>query len=153
MRRRPAKRLNRLAVTALGIALCSLLSLSAAAELKQCSNMAASQSNSITIVELTHNASRSEDAVNRSISIDRHRELLKDSGQVDCPLLARLRYPAILVSTNPGQKCIPAAQMILVGNNPHNNRWATVAASRVSIGLAVGCVVGNVYVLRTDART
>lgn len=114
--------------------------------------MAASQISSITIVELPDNASPSEEAVNRSISMDRYRELLKDAGRVDCPLLARLGYPAILVSTNPGQKAIPAAQMIPVGNNPHNNQWATVAASRVSTGLAVGCVVGNVYVLRTDGK-
>lgn len=99
-----------------------------------------------------YNASREEDAINRSISMERYRELLKDAGQVDCPLLARLGYPAILVHTNFGQRCIPAAHMVPVGNNPHNNRWATVAASRVSTGLAVGCVVGKVYVLRTNGK-
>jgi hypothetical protein len=41
--------------------------------------------------------------------------------------------------------------MVAVGNN-HNNRMATVAASRASTGLAVGCVVGNVYALRTDGK-
>jgi hypothetical protein len=44
------------------------------------------------------------------------------------------------------------AQMIPTGNNPQNNRMATVAASRVSSGLAVGCVIGNVYALRTDGK-
>lgn len=42
--------------------------------------------------------------------------------------------------------------MVPAGNNPRNNRMATVAASRVSTGLAVGCVVGNVYVLHTDGK-
>lgn len=42
--------------------------------------------------------------------------------------------------------------MVAVGNNPQNNRMATVAASRLSTGLAIGCVVGNVYALRTDGK-
>jgi len=44
------------------------------------------------------------------------------------------------------------AQIVPVGNNPQNNRMATVAASRVSTGLALGCVVGNVYALRKDGK-
>jgi hypothetical protein len=43
------------------------------------------------------------------------------------------------------------AQLIPVSNNEHN-RQATVAASRVSTGLADGCVVGNVYALRRDGK-
>lgn len=42
--------------------------------------------------------------------------------------------------------------MLAVSNNPLNNRMATVAASQISTGLALGCVVGNVYALRTDGK-
>jgi hypothetical protein len=47
---------------------------------------------------------------------------------------------------------MPQAQVVAVSGNMHNNRQATVAASRVSTGLAEGCVVGNVYALRTDGK-
>lgn len=75
--------------------------------------MAASNTdeNTITVVELGHNSSQlAEKAVDRSISMEKYQQLLQDTGKVDCPLLARLGYPAILVSTTPGQKVIPAVR-------------------------------------------
>jgi len=42
--------------------------------------------------------------------MSRYQQLLQDSGKVDCPLLARVGYPIILVSTTAGQKCIPQVQ-------------------------------------------
>ena len=36
--------------------------------------------------------------------------------------------------------------------NQHNNQMATTAASRISTGLAMGCVVGNCYLLRKDGK-
>jgi len=74
--------------------------------------------------------------------------LLTDAGRVDCPLLAAVGYPVIMASTTPGKKCIPAVQIPPRSNNPHNNRIATTAASRITTGLAMGCVVGDVYMLR-----
>lgn len=152
---------------------------------------------SITIVELGHNSSPlAEEAADRRVTMAQYQTLLKDVGQVDSPLLTRLGYPVIIVSTTPGRKCIPhvrhqhtsarhtvaqcsrfhtqhrarnwvliiallllllllycvQAMMLAVGNNPQNNRMATVAASRITTGLAIGCVVGNVYALRTDGQ-
>lgn len=77
---------------------------------------------------------------------------LADTFAVDCPLLKRLGYPVILVSTTPGKKCIPVVQYPPCSSNRHNNRMATTAASRISTGLAMGCVIGDVYALREDGK-
>lgn len=79
--------------------------------------------------------------------------MLTDPGQVDCPLLEKLGYPVMLVHTRHGTKCIPQVQVFPASSNPHNNRQATVAAARLSTGLAMGCVVGEVYALRRDTKS
>lgn len=113
-----------------------------------------SEHTKITIVELGDNSSTTGHAFlhNVEVTMEQYQSMLRDPGQVNTPLLAKLGYPIILVHTTPGRKCIPAAQLIPVSNNEHNNRQATVAASRVSTGLADGCVVGNVYALRRDGK-
>eukprot|EP00878_Enallax_costatus_P009346 GHUV01009768.1.p1 GENE.GHUV01009768.1~~GHUV01009768.1.p1 ORF type:complete len:387 (+),score=74.62 GHUV01009768.1:293-1453(+) len=110
-----------------------------------------SSSTRIAIVKILDNTSGME-AVDQSVSIERFEKLLQDPGQVDCPLLKRLGYPVILVSTTPGKKCIPVVQYPPVYNNKHNNRMATTAASRTTTGLAMGCVIGDVYALREDGK-
>lgn len=111
----------------------------------------ASPNKKIAIVELLDNT-YGEEAKDRKVAVSRFEELLKDAGQVDCPLLRRMGYPVILVSTTPNKKCIPNVQYPPVSNCDHNNRLATVAASRITSGLAMGCVVGNVYALRKDGK-
>ena len=104
----------------------------------------------VEILDNTHGMDCKTVTVERS----RYDSLLADPQKVDCPLLERWGYPLILVSTTPGQKVIPVYQTpVPVSNNPHNNRMATTFAVRVSTGLAMGCVVGNVYALRVDGKS
>ena len=92
----------------------------------------------------------------RTVTVERSRydAMLAEPEKVDCPLLERWGYPLILVSTTPGQKVIPVYQLLVpVSNNPHNNHMAGTFAVRADTGLAMGCVVGNVYALRVDGKS
>jgi hypothetical protein len=103
----------------------------------------------VEILDNTHGMRVNSVKIQRS----KYSKLLAEPGKVDCPLLEALGYPVILVSTKPGRKCIPQVQVPPVSRDQHNNRMATTAASRLSTGLAMGCVVGNCYLLRKDGKS
>lgn len=64
--------------------------------------------NTINILLLGHNTSPHADSpLEKQFSMAQYKALLQDEGQVDSPLLARLGYPIILVSTTKGRKFIP----------------------------------------------
>eukprot|EP00775_Hariotina_reticulata_P013791 gene13791-13912_t len=107
--------------------------------------------NLINVVKIFDNT-KGMRVADEKVDVATFERLLTDAGRVDCPLLAAVGYPVIIASTSPGQKCIPVVQMPPRSRNPHNNRLATTAASRVSSGLAMGCVVGDVYMLRQDGK-
>eukprot|EP00877_Chromochloris_zofingiensis_P012924 jgi/Chrzof1/7886/Cz02g40010.t1 len=107
----------------------------------------------VTIVELRHNTHPPPSVVEHKVTAARLKELLADPEKVKCPMPEKLGFPLALVSTQPGQQLIPETQFIPVSNNVYNNRPATVMASRLDTGLAVGCVVGDVYAIRTDEKS
>lgn len=122
----------------------------AAATASECSTTNAASRDVVNIVELQDNASMKVRDV--KVSAARARELLTHIGRVDCPLAAKLGYPLMLVPTDPGRRAIPVIHYPPVSHNPHNNRAATVLASRYNTGLAPGVVIGHVYALRTDGK-
>lgn len=72
------------------------------------------QPNMITIIEIGHNSSPLRyQAADRQVTMARYKELLKDPGQTDSPLLTKLGYPVVIVSTTPGRKCIPEVCCVL----------------------------------------
>ena len=77
------------------------------------------------------------------MTVERARELLAHAGRVDCPICAKLGFPLVLVPVEggPSAKVIPTVGGRLHSNNPRNNRFASVMASRVETGLAPGIAV------------
>jgi hypothetical protein len=71
------------------------------------SSVATNHARHVKIVELAHN-SREYQAKEHSITMHQHESLLQEPGQMDCPLLKAIGYPVIIVSTTPGQVCIPS---------------------------------------------
>jgi len=68
----------------------------------------------LTIIEIGHNSSTLRyQAADRQVTMARYQELLKDPGQTDSPLLTKLGYPVVIVSTTPGRKCIPEVRCVL----------------------------------------
>ncbi|WIA21757.1 hypothetical protein OEZ85_000919 [Tetradesmus obliquus] len=126
--------------------------MAASESVASCSARDSASSSKITVIQLGHNDSN-YDYKEKQVNIAEYDRMLTDPGQVDCPLLEKLGYPVMLVHTRHGTKCIPQVQVFAASSNPHNNRQATVAAARLSTGLAMGCVVGEVYALRRDTKS
>lgn len=85
----------------------------ASSALYQCRQPLPDVTKEIRTVEIADNRSGMK-VFDREVDMMQYQKLLDDPGQVDCPLLGSLGFPVILVSTTPGQKCIPQVRMFRV---------------------------------------